>query len=271
MRRTQADRITGNTFFTNVCYIEIYKLKGERNIMEYKDIEEVVKDTAETIADAVEESTDKVAEAVEQHIEVAQDVVSNTVEKAADSLEDFVEEIPVEEPEEPNFVDSVVDDVTETFEEGASKTKEFVNAAYGKAKDYSGIAYEKGKAFVGNVAEKSKGYASTAATFIGEAVRDLRDTTKMSVARTNEKSALKRSYEDLGKLYYEVMADKAEGEFLVCCNNIKASLDKIADLTAQIEAIRAKSNVQVVDATDTVEEIDEIQAVVEGTQKDSEE
>ena len=195
-------------------------------------------------------------------------IAEDVAEGVADALEDFVEEaIPTVEPEKPSFVD----DVADTIEEGASKTKEFVSNAYDKAKDYSGIAYEKGKAFVGTVAEKGKGYASTAATFIGDAVRDLRDATKMSVARTNEKSALKRSYEDLGKLYYEVMADKAEGEFLVCCNNIKASLDKIADLTAQIEAIRSKTNVQVVDATDDTEELDEIQAVVEGKGEETEE
>ena len=215
--------------------------------MDYKDIEEKVDAAVETVQDAAEAVCDKLDEAA--------DAVSDAVEAIQDKVEASTDEVQ----EKADFVDDVVVNV----EAGASKAKEFVSTAYDKAKDYSGVAIEKGKEFVGTAVEKSKGYASTVASFIGGTARDLRDTTRMSIARTNEKATLKRSYEDLGKLYYEVMSDKAEGEFLVCCNNIKASLDKISDLTAQIEAIRSKSTEIVLDDKD-VEELDEIQAVVEG-------
>ncbi|MGI5888825.1 MAG: hypothetical protein ACOX6J_05570 [Oscillospiraceae bacterium] len=152
------------------------------------------------------------------------------------------EEVDEKAEKAEEAVEAPAQDVPEGSDSGASEAaqqaKEFAGKAYDKAKEYSSVAYEKGKATATNVYNKGLEYAETAGKYIGQTARNIRDATRLSINRSNEKAALKRSYEDLGKLYYEVMADKAEGEFLVCCNNIKASLEKIDTLTEQLNRIK---------------------------------
>ena len=86
---------------------------------------------------------------------------------------------------------------------------------------------------------------------VAEKVLDLADTAadtakaghqiaKLTMEKKKAESAMQEAYEQLGKLYYDMHRDDAEGVFADLCGDIESSHDKILDIEDEITALEEK-------------------------------
>lgn len=65
---------------------------------------------------------------------------------------------------------------------------------------------------------------------------------KLYVEKKKEESALEDAYLELGRLYYELHKQDAEGVIADLCREIENTLVNIEDITAEIEALKASAD-----------------------------
>ena len=84
---------------------------------------------------------------------------------------------------------------------------------------------------------------------VAEKVLDLADTAedtakaghqiaKLTMEKKKAESAMQEAYEQLGKLYYDMHRDDAEGVFADLCGDIESSHDKILDIEDEIAVLK---------------------------------
>lgn len=85
--------------------------------------------------------------------------------------------------------------------------------------------------------------------FVAEKVLDLADAAadtaksghqiaKLVMEKRKEESTVQSAYEQLGKLYYDLRKDDAEGVFADLCNEIESALNNIQDIESEIAALK---------------------------------
>lgn len=85
--------------------------------------------------------------------------------------------------------------------------------------------------------------------FVAEKVLDLADTAadtaksghqiaKLVMEKRKEETAVQNAYNQLGKLYYDLHKEDAEGVFADLCNEIGSALDNIQDIEEEIAALK---------------------------------
>ncbi len=108
------------------------------------------------------------------------------------------------------------------------------------AKDIAGKAADSTRDFAGKAAEKAKAGSRIA---------------KLNIEIAGEKENMKKTYIEIGKLYYDTHKDDPEGFFIQLCEEIALAEKNIADKEAEIAELKAK------DADDSIEvEFEEIVA-----------
>lgn len=94
---------------------------------------------------------------------------------------------------------------------------------------------EKVGEFASTAAEKAKVIASATA----DQTKRLARITKLNIEISSEKENIKKSYIELGKLYYETHKDAPEGFFQQLCEEVTAAHAVIAEKEAEIETLKA--------------------------------
>ena len=87
---------------------------------------------------------------------------------------------------------------------------------------------------ISTVADKVLDLADTAA----EGAKVGQQIAKLYVEKKKEESALEDAYLELGKLYYELHKQDAEGVVAELCREIENTLVNIEDITAEIEGLK---------------------------------
>jgi len=87
-----------------------------------------------------------------------------------------------------------------------------------------------------NVAkEKGMEYAEVAM----DKTKDAAKLAKLSVSLAAEKEAMKKSFTELGKTFYEEHRADAEGLYAQLCEEIDAAGVRVADLQREVDALKA--------------------------------
>lgn len=111
-----------------------------------------------------------------------------------------------------------------------SELKNKVLSTIGKAadagKDIANKAADAGKDVADKVAVKAKTGTRIA---------------KLSIDIANEKENMKKTYLEIGKLYYDTHKDDPEGFFIQLCDEVALSQKSIEEKEAEIDALRAES------------------------------
>ena len=68
--------------------------------------------------------------------------------------------------------------------------------------------------------------------------KELAEITKLNFSVSEEEKKINENYTKIGKLFVQKIGDRSEGDFLPLVNEIKASEEKIAQIKAQLNAIR---------------------------------
>lgn len=100
--------------------------------------------------------------------------------------------------------------------------------------DFSELKEKVGE-FASTAAEKAKVIASTTA----EQTKRLARIAKLNLEISAEKDNIKKSYIELGKLYYETHKDAPEGFFTQLCEEVTAAHAVIAEKEAELEELKA--------------------------------
>ena len=87
-----------------------------------------------------------------------------------------------------------------------------------------GTAVDAGKDLAGKAADKAKAGARIA---------------KLNMEISTEKENLRKTYIEIGKLYYDTHKDDPEGFFIQLCDEVAISEKNIADKQAEIEELKA--------------------------------
>lgn len=95
---------------------------------------------------------------------------------------------------------------------------------------------EKVGEFATTAAEKAKDIASATA----EQTKRLARIAKLNIEISAEKDSIKKSYIELGKLYYETHKDAPEGFFTQLCEEVSAAHAAIAEKQAELDELKAK-------------------------------
>ena len=142
----------------------------------------------------------------------------------------------------------------------ADNTKDFAEVAADKAKDFAETAADKTKGFAENAAEKTKGFAEVAAEKAKAGAR----IAKLNMEISTEKDNMKKTYLEIGKLYYDTHKENPEGFFIQLCEEIALAEKNIADKQDEIASLKTKEE------DDSIEvEIEEI--AEEETEEDADE
>ena len=99
------------------------------------------------------------------------------------------------------------------------------------------IGEMKDKALAGldKVVDSGKGLAGRAA----DRAKTVARAAKLRTEISTEKENLRKTYLEMGKLYYDVHKDDPEGFFIQLCDEVALSEKNIADKEAEIEALRS--------------------------------
>lgn len=100
--------------------------------------------------------------------------------------------------------------------------------------DFSDLKEKVGE-FASTAAEKAKVIASTTA----EQTKRLARIAKLNLEISAEKDNIKKSYIELGKLYYETHKDAPEGFFTQLCEEVSAAYAVIAEKEAELDELKA--------------------------------
>lgn len=109
---------------------------------------------------------------------------------------------------------------------------------------------------LGRAADAGKGIANKAADRAKSSAR----IAKLSMEIASERENLKKSYIEIGKLYYDTHRDDPDGFFIQLCDEVAVALKSIEDKEAEIEELKSSE----ADGDDTEIDIEiEFEKVVE--------
>ena len=111
-------------------------------------------------------------------------------------------------------------------------------------KDFAGKAADATKDFAGKAADKAKGASRIA---------------KLSMEMAQEKENQKKTFLEIGKLYYDTHKDSPEGFFIQLCEEIALSEKAIAEKQAEIDSLKASGDAE----PDVAVEFEEVVAAEE--------
>ena len=132
---------------------------------------------------------------------------------------------------------------------------------------------EAGLDLAGKAKEKSLDFADKAkdasVDFAGKAKSKAKATAriaKLNYEIRTEENSIEKAYREIGRLYYETCGDKPEGFFVQLCEDVTACVDHIAEMEAEIAAIKASGEVADEDDAD----LEQVVAEAEGDASDDE-
>ena len=109
----------------------------------------------------------------------------------------------------------------------------------------------------GNIASFAVGKAKTAAVFAARKTKNVSRIAKLNVDIAAERDSIKRTYNEIGKLYYETHRDAPEAFFVQLCQEIDLSLESIAAMETEIVHLKAEDSARGKEEPDVVVEITE--------------
>lgn len=68
--------------------------------------------------------------------------------------------------------------------------------------------------------------------------KDMAEITKLKMSISGEEKKIQQAFEELGKLYYEIIKDEKDGPGVEHCDLIKASQNAIFELENKIESVK---------------------------------
>lgn len=110
------------------------------------------------------------------------------------------------------------------FGELKSKVLSALGQASDATKDFAGKAIDTTKDLAGKAADKAKAGGRIA---------------KLNIEIAQEKDNMKKTFVEIGKLYYDTHKDDPDGFFIQLCEEISVAEKAIADKEAEIEALKA--------------------------------
>lgn len=116
---------------------------------------------------------------------------------------------------------------------------------------------------LGKAADSAKDLADKAADKAKVGAR----IAKLTMEIAAENDGLKKTYIEIGKLYYDTHKEEPEGFFIQLCEEVALAQKNIADKEAEIEALKSKGD----DCVDVEVEFEEIVAEEEAAAEVSEE
>ena len=99
-----------------------------------------------------------------------------------------------------------------------------------------GKAAETGKDIAAKAADAGKDAANKAAAKAKTGTR----IAKLSIDIANEKENMKKTYIEIGKLYYDMHKDDPEGFFIQLCDEVTLAMESVAAKQAEIDELRAQ-------------------------------
>ncbi len=124
-------------------------------------------------------------------------------------------------------INSIKDKILSGLDKAITKTIGFA----GKAADATRDAAAKTAGKTRDVAEKAAGKAKAGARI-----------AKLNIEIAGEKENMKKTYLEMGKLYYDTHKDSPEGFFIQLCEEIALAEQNIAEKEAEIEALKAEDD-----------------------------
>lgn len=115
---------------------------------------------------------------------------------------------------------------------------------------------------LGKAADSAKDLADKAADKAKVGAR----IAKLTMEIAAENDGLKKTYIEIGKLYYDTHKEEPEGFFIQLCEEVALAQKNIADKEAEIESLKSKSD----DCVDIEVEFEEIVAEEEAAAEASE-
>ena len=109
----------------------------------------------------------------------------------------------------------------------------------------------------GNIASFAAGKAKTIAVFAARKTKNVSRIAKLNVDIAAERDSIKRTYNEIGKLYYETHRDAPEAFFVQLCQEIDLSLESIAAMETEIVHLKAEDSARGQEEPDVVVEITE--------------
>jgi len=116
---------------------------------------------------------------------------------------------------------------------------------------------------LGKAADSAKDLADKAADKAKVGAR----IAKLTMEIAAENDSMKKTYIEIGKLYYDTHKEEPEGFFIQLCEEVALAQKNIADKEAEIEALKAKGD----ECVDVEVEFEEIVAEEEAAAETSEE
>ena len=92
----------------------------------------------------------------------------------------------------------------------------------------------------GNIASFAAGKAKTFALFAARKTKNVSRIAKLNVDIASERDSIKRTYNEIGKLYYETHREDPEAFFVQLCQEIDLSLEHISDMETEIVRLKAE-------------------------------
>jgi len=92
----------------------------------------------------------------------------------------------------------------------------------------------------GNIASFAAGKAKTFAVFAARKTKNVSRIAKLNVEIASERDSIKRTYNEIGKLYYETHREDPEAFFVQLCQEIDLSLEHISDMETEIIRLKAE-------------------------------
>ena len=92
----------------------------------------------------------------------------------------------------------------------------------------------------GNIASFAAGKAKTFALFAARKTKNVSRIAKLNVEIASERDSIKRTYNEIGKLYYETHREDPEAFFVQLCQEIDLSLEHISDMETEIVRLKAE-------------------------------
>lgn len=135
-----------------------------------------------------------------------------------------------------------------------------LDKAVDKTVDFAGKAAEKTKDMAGKAAGATRDVAEKAADKAKTGAR----IAKLNIEISGEKENMKKTYLEMGKLYYDTHKENPEGFFIQLCEEIALAEKNIADKQAEIDALKADDDDSIeVEFEEIIDEDDEDDGFVE--------
>ena len=92
----------------------------------------------------------------------------------------------------------------------------------------------------GNIASFAAGKAKTIALFAARKTKNVSRIAKLNVDIASERDSIKRTYNEIGKLYYETHREAPEAFFVQLCQEIDLSFEHISEMETEIIRLKAE-------------------------------